>query len=898
VIAPKTRRPPHSPRLARALLRHLLPARDREFLIGDLEESFAARTARGSSLRAARRWYWRTALASIASLREREPAWTGPAERRQKGDSTMRNILRDVRQGLRLLKRAPGFTTVAVLTLALGIGANSAIFTVTYAVLLKPLPYTNPDEIVLVNENNLSRGWPSFSVSPANFADFREQNQSFSRLAAYGSRSFNYVGTAQGSTPERLRGLSGTEGFLEIVDGAPVIGSGFNSAHFTPGNDKVAILNHAFWRREYGGRDTILGESISLNGQPYTIVGVMHANWRFGGRDISVFTPRALTQDELQARGAHYLGVIGRLKPGVTIDAARADLSGIAARLETQYPNTNKGWGAGARSLLDSAVGSFRPTLAILLGSVGLVLLVACANLANMHLARATGRAREMAIRAALGAGRGRIIQQLLTESLVLAIVGGGLGLLLAYWSTSAFIKAYPTLLPRSGDIHIDAKVTAFTAGLCILTAILFGLAPAIAAVRTRFTDTLKDGARGGGGALRGWMRSSLVVAEVALALVLLAGAGLLLKSFVHLTRVDLGFQTDRRLTALTLLPQPKYEEPARMIDFYDRAIAGLSAEPGIESIALTSTVPISGADEIYSIDFEGRPPLPPGQGVSALYYLISPGYFDTMGIPLLKGRAFTDADRDGAPRVAIINEAFVKLHYPNEDPIGKRIRMGRNSTIVREIVGVVATVKHYGLRDEETAQMYEPFRQMPTTAMTMVIKTTVEPTSLIPAVRREIQRADPAQPVAATASLEKLLADAGALPRVQATLMALLGAIALVLAAVGLYGVMAYAVSQRTQEIGIRMTLGARSGSVLRMVLGQALILTVIGLTIGLAGTVLLGRLLATVLEPMLFGVTATDAATLAGVAILLASVALLAALIPARRATRVDPIQALRSL
>jgi putative ABC transport system permease protein len=890
-------RRPQSPRLARALLRRMLPARDREFLIGDLEESFTARIAAGSTPRTARRWYWHMALASIACLRERDPAWQPPAERRQ-GDGMMKNILRDVKQGLRLLRRAPGFTAVAVLTLALGVGANSAIFTVTYAILLKPLPYTNPHQIVLINENNLSRGWTSFSVSPANFADFRAQNQSFSHMAAYGSRSFNFVGTAPGSTPERLRGLSGTEGFLEILDGTPAIGAAFTADQFKPGNSDVAILNHGFWLREFGGRDNVLGQTISLNGQPYTIIGVMNPNWRFGGRDTAVFTPRALSADDLQARGGHFLSVIGRLKPGVTLDAARADLSNIAARLESQYPDTNKGWGVAASSLLDAAVGSFRPTLAILLGAVGLVLLVACANLANMHLARATGRAREMAIRAAIGAGRGRIIQQLLTESLVLSIVGGGLGLLVAYWSTSAFIKAYPRLLPRSGDIHIDATVTAFTVGLSILTAILFGLAPAIAATRTRFTDTLKDGARGGGGRLRGWMRNGLVVAEVALALVLLAGAGLLLKSFVQLTRVDPGFQTDHRLTALTLLPRPKYDEPARMIDFYDRAMAALSAEAGVESVALTSTVPISGSDEIYSIDFEGRPPLPPGQGVSALYYLVSPNYFETMGIPVLKGRAFTDADRDGAPRVAIINDAFAKLHYPDEDPIGKRIRIGRNSSIVREVVGVVATIKHYGLKDKDTAQMYEPFRQMPATGMMMVIKTTGEPTALIPAVRREIQRVDPAQPVATTASLEQMLADAGALPRVQAMLMALLGAIALALAAIGLYGVMAYTVSQRTQEIGIRMTLGAHSGSVLRMVLRQALTLTAVGLAIGLAGAVLLGRVLTAVLEPMLFRVTPNDAATLGGVAFLLAGVAFLAALIPARRATRVDPIQALRSL
>jgi putative ABC transport system permease protein len=393
-------------------------------------------------------------------------------------------------------------------------------------------------------------------------------------------------------------------------------------------------------------------------------------------------------------------------------------------------------------------------------------------------------------------------------------------------------------------------------------------------------------------------MRGTLVVSEVALALILLAGAGLLLKSFVRLARVHPGFQTDHRLVALTVLPRPKYADNARVVDFFDRATAELRAIPGVESVALTSLVPISGGDEIYSIDFEGRPPLPPGQGVSALYYLVSPEYFRTMGIPVLKGRTFTDDDRIGAPRVAVINDVFARIHYPDEDPIGRRIRIGRNGSIVREIVGIVGSVKHYGLGDRDAAQMYEPFLQMPTTAMSFILKTTGEPTSVIPAVRRGIQHIDAEQPVATAASLAQTLADAGALQRVQTILMGALGAIALILSAVGLYGVMAYSVSQRTQEIGIRMTLGAQRGTVLMMVLRQALLLTGIGLAIGIAGVMALGRLLTSLLEPMLFEVTPADNATLGAVAVALALVSILASLIPAHRATEIDPIQALRSL
>jgi putative ABC transport system permease protein len=728
-----------------------------------------------------------------------------------------------------------------------------------------------------------------------NFFDWRQQSTSFARLAAYGGQSFNYSG---GGTPERLRGLSGTEGFLEIFDGIPMKGRGFLAEEFTAGKDQVVILNHGFWMRAFGGRDDVLNQTITLNGRPYTVVGIMPPGWRFGGRETALFTPRAFSPGGMPSRGSHFLSVTGRLKPGVSADTAQSELATIAARLEAQYPDSNKGWSVVTTPLFEAAVGGFRPMLAILLGAVGLVLLVACANLANMHLARATGRAREIAIRAAIGAGRLRIVQQLLTESLVLAAAGGLLGLLVATWATSAFIKAYPTLLPRSGDIGVDMTVAAFTGGLAVLTAMLFGLAPAIAAARTRFTDTLKDGARGGGGRLRGWLRNALVVSEVALALILLAGAGLLLRSFLQLARVDPGFETGNRLSATMLLPQPKYGEPAKMIDFFDRTIESLRAEPGVEDVALTSVVPVSGADEIYSIEFEGRPPLPPGQGVSAIYYLVSPNYFDVMGIPLIKGRAFADGDRDGAPRVAMINDAFARLHYPGEDPIGKRIRMGRNSSIVREIVGVVGNVKHYGLRDKDGAQMYEPFRQMPGNSMTLVIKTSADPASVIPSVRRHVQAVDPDQPVATALTLEQMLANAGALPRVQAVLMAALGAIALLLAAVGLYGVMAYSVSQRTQEIGIRMTLGARRGSVLRMVLGQAIALTAVGLVIGLAGALALGEVLTSVLEPLLFEVAPTDFTTLSGVAGILAAVAILAALIPARRATRVDPIKALRAL
>jgi putative ABC transport system permease protein len=882
------------PRLTQALLGLLLPIEEREFVLGDLEEGFRSRLDTGATFADARRGYRRDAMSAVRSLAEgnMERRARARAARRQ-GDGVMKNLLRDARYALRLLVRKPAFAVVAILTLALGIGANTAIFTVIHALLIKPLPYSAADRLVVVRENNLSRGWASFSVAPANFLDWRTQAQSFDAVAAYGGGAFNYVG---GGEPERLRGLAGTAGFFEMLDGTPVAGRIFTSNEYEAGAPLVVVLGHGFWQRAFGGDRRVVDTTIVLNGRPHLIVGIMHPEWRFSGRDISVFTPRTFSADEAQGRGGHYLSVLARLKPGATLDQASTEMSALARRLEEAYPATNKGWGIVTTSLHEAAVGHVRPMLILLVAAVGVVLLVACANLANMQLARATVRAREISIRTALGAGRGRITRQLLTESLILSIAGGVLGVLLAYWATSAFIAAYPTLLPRSSDIHLAAPVLLFTAGLSVATAILFGLAPAISGARANLVDALKAAGRGAGQSSSKWIRSSLVVAEVAMAMVLLVGAGLLIKSFVRLASVDPGFETANRLSVLTLLPMPKYSEDARMVDFYDRAVEQVRAVPGVETVALTQVVPISGSDEIYSLGFEGRPPLPPGQGVSAIYYLVSPDYFATLGIPILKGRGFTAQDRAGTTRVAIVSETFVKMHYPNEDPIGKRISIGRNSNIIREIVGVVPVVKHYGLTDKDQAQMYEPFAQMPSPAMTFIVKSAVDPDTLVPAIRGAIQKADPEQPIATTTTLDRLLANSSAVSRVQTLLVGGFAAITLLLASIGLYGVMAYSVSQRTQEIGVRMALGARGTTVLLMVLRQALVLVAAGLAIGLVAAIVLGRLLATTLEPMLFQVTPADTATLAVVPIVLAGVGFLASWIPARRATRVDPIQALR--
>jgi putative ABC transport system permease protein len=880
--------------MARWLLERLLPRDEREFVLGDLEETFAT-TQRTRGAAKARRAYRRgasSALRALAMNRRRAPAADHPERR---GDGTMLNLLQDLRFSLRVLARRPGFTAVAVLTLALGIGANTAIFTIAHTLLIEQLPYPHAERLTTVLENNLSRGWPLFTVSPANFLDWRRTATSFDAIAAYGVVTLNYRGS---DAPERLRALSGTEGFLEMLGGTPARGRGFLLDEFSPGRELVVILNHGFWQRAFGGREDVVGQAVTLNGLRYAVVGVMGPGWTFGGRNIDAFVPRAFTDGDSQARGGHFLSVIGRIRPGVTADQAQTEMSALAERLEREYPDTNAGWGVVVTPLREAVVGPVRPMLFVLLSAVAVLLLIACANVANMLLARATVRAREMAVRRAIGAGAGRIVRQLFTESVVLAVAGGALGVLLAHWGLKTLLTAYPNLLPRSAAISVDGTVLGFTTLLAVTAAVVFGLAPALSAARSGLFDSLREGTAGGsGGRFRRGLRNGLVVGEVALALVLLMGAGLLLKSYARLGQVEPGFATAGRLSATTILPQPKYQDSARMAGFYHEAVERLAALPGVDSVALTSTLPISGNDELYSIEFEGRPPLPPGQGVSALYYLVSPGYLETMGIPVVQGRAFTEDDRDGAPRVAIVNDEFVRLHFPGEDPLGRRIRMGRDSTIVREIVGVVGSVKHYGLDDRPQAQMYEPFAQMPATAMTFVVKASVDPASLSPSVRRQIQQVDPDQPVITITTLEQMLAASTAQWRVQTTLLGLFAGVALLLAAVGLYGVMSYVVSQRTREIGIRMALGARGGSVLALVLRHALALTAAGLIIGAGVAFVSARALSSTLEPMLFQVDPSDAGVMLAVAAGLAAVAVLATLIPARRAVRVDPIRAVRA-
>lgn len=800
----------------------------------------------------------------------------------------MQGFLQDLHYGLRMIRKNPGFALLAVLTLALGIGANTAIFTVVNAVLLRPLPYSDPDRLVYVQENNLKKGWDSFSVAPPNFVDWRAQSQSFEHMAAVNSGSFNYTG---GESPERLRGVTVTEDYFPMLGVLPELGRWFVADDYQAGKNKVALLTHRGWTRLVNRHDDVVGRVIMLNGEAYTVVGVLPQHFRTGPLN-DLWVPLVFNANQLAGRGSHFLSIIGRVKPGVSIQQAQQELSGIAARLSEQYPNSNRDWGVVVTSMYEAVVGEVRLALLVLMGAVGLVLLIACANVANMLLARASVRAREIAVRAAIGASRGRLVRQLLTESLVLAALGGGIGLILAMWGTEALTASLTGVLPRASEVRVDGWVASFTVLATVLTGLLFGMAPAWMVSRSNLQETLKEGSSGGSAERRGWLRSTLVVTEVALAVVLVVASGLLLQSFARLQSVPPGFRTDHSLSFAAILPRAKYAEPAKQTAFFEQVLQRVKSLPGVASAALAEPIPLSGSDTLYSLSVEGRA-TDQGDLPSPLYYLVSPDYFRTMEIPLLAGRAFTEQDVDGAPRVVVINRTFAERIFPNENPLGRRIRLGRNSDIAREIVGVVADTKHYWLGERNSLlQVYEPFAQMPQSGMNFVLRTSVEPGSLAGAVRRAVQAVDPDQPVIAVQTLEQLLSDSVAQPRFRTLLLGLFGGLALVLASVGVYGVMAYSVARRTQEIGIRMALGAQRGDVLRMVLRGGFTLAAVGVALGLAGAFAATRLL----EGLLFGVKPTDLQTYAITAAILVAVALVACAIPALRASRINPMRALR--
>jgi putative ABC transport system permease protein len=739
------------------------------------------------------------------------------------------------------------------------------------------------------------------SVAYPNFIDWREQNSSFENIGVFrGRESYNLTGVGE---PERLIGAQVSADVFAALKVTAASGRVFTNDEDKPGAAPVAILSHALWQRRFGGDPGIIDQTLTLNGQSFTVIGIMPPDFQFPGRGIDLWTPagQAAANPGWQQRGNHPgLAGIARLKPGVTIAQAREDMDLVAANLEKQYPDSNTGNRVSITPALESALSarpggsSIKPALLVLLGAVGFVLLIACANVANLLLARSATRQKEMAIRTALGASRWRIVRQLLTESVLLSFLGGALGLLLARWGVKLIIAISPNTIPRSREINLDMRVVAFTIGISVLTGIVFGIVPSLLASKPDLNETLKEAGRGSTGS-RHLFRSGLVVSEVALTMVLLIGAGLMIRSFYRLLQVNPGFNYDHLLTFNISLPQKKYAEDQQRINFFEQVAERLRALPGVESVGLSTGLPLGNNGWQTSFVVDGQPPPEPGKTPLTEYAITSPDYFQTMGITLLKGRSFTEQDKKDSPGVTLIDEEFARRYWPEEESIGKRIRPGGNDprNPLVEVIGVVRRVKMDGLnQDSNRVQSYRPFRQLVQSGMTVVAKTSIEPTSLFSAVRREVLAVDPDQPIYNLNTMEQIRADSIAPDRLNLMLLGTFAAVALVLAAVGIYGVMAYSVTQRTHEIGIRMALGAGQGDVLGMVVRQGMKLAFGGLVIGLGGAWLATR----AMTGLLFGISPTDTVTFAAISVVLAGVALGACFLPARRATRVDPMIALR--
>jgi predicted permease len=817
----------------------------------------------------------------------------------------MQALWQDVRYGLRTLVSNAGFTIVAILTLTLGIGANTAIFSVINGVLLQPLPYHDPSHLVILGEKT-----PEFemmSLSYPNYLDWQKENRSFESLAAHRWGDFDLTG---GGIPEHLGGRMVSAGFFSTLGIKPLLGRDFEAQEDHLGAARVAMISGGLWKRRFGASPEVIGKLITLGGQGYTLIGVVPTDFRLWGA-ADVFTLLGQWDDVLgHSREAHPgLRAIGRLKPGVSREQAQADMNTVAAQLAQIYPKSNAHHGVSMRPLAQEIVGDVRPALLVLLGAVGFVLLIACANVANLLLARSTTRRREMAIRAALGASQGRMVRQVLTESVLMALAGGALGLLVARLGTQAILAAIPGGLPRMENIGVDGWVLAFTLAVSVATGAIFGLAPALHMSRLDLHTTLQEGSRGSTGG-QDRLRSMLMVGEVAASLVLLIGAGLMLRTMWQLSRVRPGFNPRNLLTFSVGLSPANRASADRIRTAYRQLVEDIRTLPGVQAAGLGDDVPLSGNDSELPFWVSGRPrPSSQSDMLWALDYDVTPGYLRAMGIPLLRGRFVSDEDIKGSAAVMVIDEMMAKGLFPNQDPVGQSIRIavpegfgpGLDGPI--EIVGVVGHVKHFGLDSDASSkiqyQIYLPFLQLPdqimplaVSGMTMMVRTTGDPLSLASAVRRRVSESNGEQPVFDVQTMGQIVSDSVAGRRFSMLLLGIFACLALVLATVGIYGVISYTATQRTHEIGIRMALGAERTDVLRLVVGQGLRLSLIGIGAGLAAALGLTRLMSS----MLYGVRPTDLVTFAAVSLLLASVAVLASYVPARRATRVDPIIALR--
>ncbi len=817
-------------------------------------------------------------------------------------------LWQDVRYGGRMLLKNPGVTIIVIIALALGIGANTAIFSVVNAVLLRPLPYDHADQLVFLNEK--SPVLDEMSISYPNFSDWRAQNQTFEKMGVYNRGSYNLTGAGEA---ERIITAQMSADLFSVLRVNALHGRVFTNEEDKPGGTPVVVLSYGLWQRRFGGQTSILNQAITLNGKSYTVIGVMPQSYAYPSR-AEMYVPVGQLSDEVswKQRGNHPgLYGVARLKPGMTIEQADADMNTIAANLEKQYPDSNAGNRVRLRPLMEIFVVDVRRALWVIFGAVGFVLLIACANIANLLLARATARKKEMAIRTAVGASRWRIARQLLTESALLSLVGGGIGLVLARWGIDLILYVSPDAIPRSREIGLDWTVLAFTIGISFLTGILFGLIPAIQAGEVAVHETLKESGRGTSG--RQWLRSSLVVVEVATTLVLLIGAGLLIRSFYLLQKVNPGFSHEHLTSFSVALPQKKYANEEAQAGFYNSLLENIRALPGVESVAAASGLPLGNNGWQTSFVVNGQPRPERDRTPLMEACLVTPDYFRAMNIPLLRGRVFTDRDDRShlagqdlskldeiqramaAVKSVVIDEEFARRYWPNEEAVGRRIRIGGadNDNPLVEVIGVVGRVKMESLnQNSDRVQGYFPFNQLPQEGMTVIIKGASDPNQLISSVRNVVKTIDQDQPIYSPRTMDEIRAESVAGERLNLTLLTLFAGIALVLAIVGIYGVMSYSVTQRTHEIGIRMAIGARPGDVFKMILGHGMKLALIGVAVGLLGAFALTRLMAT----MLFGVEPTDVTTFAGISIMLITVALLACYLPGRRATKVEPTISLR--
>jgi putative ABC transport system permease protein len=803
----------------------------------------------------------------------------------------MDNLRQDLRYALRTFVRNPGFTALAILTIAIGVGANTAIFSIVNDVLIRPLPFDHPDALVLMSHANRQTRQNTGNASPANFLDWRKRNHSFTGLAAYRDAGFTL---ASADRPERVRGALVNANFFDVLGVSPAQGRAFRSEDEGPGAPRVVILSDAFWKQRFGGRSDAVGQTVRLNDEPHAIVGVMPPGIDFPD-DAQVWTPPhwlvpddslAASSDPSPQRGHGYILVLGRIKPGVTHEQAQVDMDTVAAGLERDYPDANLNTGVALTSLRNELVGDVRPTLIMLLAAVGVLLLIATANVSGLLIARATARHQEMALRVAIGATRRRILAQLLTESVLLAVLGGACGVLLAMWMVTPLSAMSPADLGVTGEVRIDVQVLLFALGVSTLAGLVFGLAPARQLMDVSIHDDLKQGARGGSSPRQRRIRAALVAAEIALSLVLLVAAGLTIKSFILLQRVPAGFDTDHVLTLSVGLPTAHYATSTQKADFWQHAVESLRAVPGVTLVGATSRLPLSGGNSTRGLTIDDKVLTP---GAEADYRTASPDYFPAIGIPVLRGRGFREDDRENRPLVAVISASMAKRYWPDVDPIGHHFVI---DTAPITVVGVVGDVHHASLEATPRPTIYVPYRQDAWPSMTFALRTTAAPATLAASVRQAIWQVDKDQPVGAVRTMDEQLSRSLSRRRFSVTLLTAFGAIAVLLAAIGLYGVLAFIVAQRRREIGVRMALGAQPRDVVADVLGQGLRLALLGVGVGIGLALAATRLI----NSLLFGTSPTDVATFAGVATLLIVVAIAASLVPALRASRVDPLAALR--